>query len=88
MRALTAVRESSMDELVAKLNDIQLTFEELEQKLSDPEVVSNSDHLKRLSRTRKQLLPTVEAYAKWKELNKQIEGAQDILRTETDKELR
>lgn len=88
MRAPTVVRESSMDELVAKLNDIQLTFEELEQKLSDPEVVSNSDHLKRLSRTRKQLLPTVEAYATWKELNKQIEGAQDILRTENDKELR
>lgn len=77
-----------MDELVAKLEDLQAAFEDLEKKLSDPEVVGNSDNLKRLSRARKQLLPTVEAYGKWKELVKEIDGAQEILRTETDKELR
>lgn len=77
-----------MDELVAKLEDLQQAFDELEKKLSDPDVVGNADNLKRLSRARKQLLPTVEAYAKWKELVKQIDGAQEILRTETDKELR
>lgn len=71
-----------------KLEEIQAAFNDLEQKLSDPQVVNNQDNLKRISRARRQLEPTIDAYNKWKELESQKEDAQQILREESDKEMR
>lgn len=75
-------------ELRKKLDDIVGTFNELEEKLADPEVVSNPDNLKRLSRTRRQLLPTIDCVNKWDMLQKQVDDAQSILREESDKDMR
>ena len=75
-------------ELRKKLDDIVGTFNELETKLSDPDVVSNPENLKRLSRARRQLMPTVDCVNKWDQLQKQVDDAQQILREDNDKEMR
>jgi peptide chain release factor 1 len=75
-------------ELRKKLDEIVESFKDLDEKLSDPEVVSNPDNLKRLSRARRQLLPKIESVAKWDALQKEVDDAQSILREETDKEMR
>lgn len=71
-----------------KLDDIVGAFKELEGKLADPDVVSNPDNLKRLSRARRQLLPTIDSVSRWDCLQKQIDDAQQILREESDKDIR
>lgn len=76
------------EEFKRKLEEIQSAFNDLEQKLSDPQVVNNQENLKRISRARRQLEPTIDAYRKWKELEAQKDGAQQILREESDKEMR
>ncbi len=75
-------------ELKRKLDDIVNSFNDLESKLADPDVVTNPENLKRLSRARRQLLPKVESKSKWDSLQKQVDDAQQILREETDKEMR
>ncbi|MBX9687299.1 MAG: peptide chain release factor 1 [Candidatus Obscuribacterales bacterium] len=75
-------------ELRRKLDEIIATFNELEEKLADPNVVNNPDNLKRISRARRQLLPTVDSVQRWDKLQKQVDDAQLILREETDKEMR
>ena len=75
-------------ELRYKLEDIVGSFNEIEEKLADPEVVSNPENLKKLSRARRQLMPTVEALQQFDKLQKEVDGAQSILREETDKEIR
>lgn len=75
-------------ELRRKLDEIVGAFNELEEKLADPNVVSNPDNLKRLSRARRQLMPTIDAVQRYDHLQKEIDGALAILREETDKEIR
>lgn len=76
------------EELRKKLDDIVNAYNELERKLSDPGIVSNPDNLKRLSRARRQLQPTIDCVNKWDQLQKQVDDAQLILREETDREMR
>jgi len=75
-------------DLRRKLDDIVASYNDLEEKLADPAVVSNPDNLKRLSRARRQLMPTIDCVTKWDQLQKQIDDAQLILREDTDKDMR
>jgi peptide chain release factor 1 len=83
------LQAEAMDvELRRKLDEIVSAFHELEEKLADPAIVSNPDNVKRLSRARRQLMPTIDCVNKWDALQKQVDDAQLILREETDKDMR
>lgn len=77
-----------MDHLQSKLEDIATTYRELQERLGDPDVLADQSALTKLAKTVRSIEPTVETYQQYKEVKKEIEGAQEILRTETDKELR
>lgn len=77
-----------MDQFVAKLEEIQKTYKELEEKLGDPNVLNDQSTFRRLAKTRRQLEPTMDRFSEWREVGRQIDGAAEILRTETDKDLR
>ena len=77
-----------MDHFVEKLKEIEQTYIELEQKLSDPAVVGDQGNYMRLAKTRHNLQTTVDTYHEWLENQKNLEGAQEVLRTESDKEMR
>ncbi|MBU6450793.1 MAG: peptide chain release factor 1 [Cyanobacteria bacterium REEB67] len=78
----------AMEHFVEKLKDIESTFKEVEEKLSDPDVISDQETFKRLAKTRHQLQTTVDAFHQWQNTEKEIADAQEILRGETDKEMR
>lgn len=77
-----------MEHFVEKLKDIERTFNELEQKLSDPAIISDQSTFMRLARTRHQLERTVSAYHRWLVAERRIAEAQELLRTESEKEMR
>jgi peptide chain release factor 1 len=77
-----------MEHFLEKLKDIEQTYIGLDQKVADPAVIADQANFTRLMKTRKSLEHTVETYRRWLELEKEIDGAQEILRTETEKELR
>lgn len=77
-----------MDHLITRLEEIEKSYKELETKLSDPAVLADQAEFRRLAKTRHQLETTVDAYHQWQEIDNELSGAQEILRTESDKELR
>lgn len=77
-----------MDHFEAKLEEIAKTHREVQEKLGQPEVLADQEMLTKLARTARSIEQTVEAYDQYKDVKRQIEGSQEILRTETDKELR
>lgn len=70
--------------LIQKLNEIEKTYNELDKKLLDPNVYSNQEQLKKVSKSKKSLEETYSLYQKYKSLNKELEGAKEIIKTETD----
>jgi peptide chain release factor 1 len=77
-----------MDHFEAKLEEIANTHRELQEKLGTPEVLADQSMMTKLAKTARSIEPTVETYAQYKDVKKQIEGTQEILRTESDKDMR
>lgn len=77
-----------MDHFDSKLEEITRTHKELQERLGHPDVLADQQSLMKLAKTVSSIEPTVEAYAQYKDTRKEIEGTQEILRTETDKDYR
>lgn len=67
------------DSLLAKLDEIDARFNEIEQQISDPEVASNTNKLIALSKEQGKLKAMVTKYRKYKKAVAGIEEAQQIL---------
>lgn len=77
-----------MQHFIEKLIEIEKTYIDLEQKLADPAVVSDQNQYRRLAKTRHSLQQTVDTYHDYLAVQRDIAGAQEILRTENDKGMR
>ena len=77
-----------MEQFVEKLKEIERTYKELEEKLSQPEVLADQSTVTRLAKARRSLEQTVNTYHDWLDVSKQIGGTQEILRVESARDMR
>jgi peptide chain release factor 1 len=69
--------------LFEKLKNIESKYEELTQQLSSPEVHSDSGRFQKLAKTHAEMAEMVAKYREWKEIEKGLQGAKQLL-VETD----
>lgn len=62
-----------------KLEEVKQKFDEINKKLSDPEIVIDQSKVIKLSKERSELEEIVETYNKYKEVVKNIEGNEEII---------
>lgn len=77
-----------MQHFIEKLKEKERSYQELQEKLSDPAIIADQDNFRRLMRARRSLEELVNTYHDWQNVEGEIAGAQEILRSETDKEIR
>ena len=68
-----------------KLEDVEKRYEELNVKISDPEVISNQNEWKKLMKEHAEIADVVEKYREYKKVKQALEDAKAML---DDKELR
>jgi peptide chain release factor 1 len=66
-----------------KLDSIEAKYEELTQQLSSPEILADSSRYQKLARTHADLAAVVAKYREWKDIDKNLAGAKQLL-VETD----
>ena len=72
-----------------KLDAVEKRLEELTEKISDPEVISNQNEWRELMKEHAELEPIVEKYREYKKVQKQYEEAKEIVDdSSADKELK
>ena len=72
-----------------KLEAVEKRFEELTQKISDPQVIVNQNEWRELMKEHAELEPIVEKYREYKKVQKQFDDAKEMLEdSNTDKELK
>lgn len=71
-----------------KLSFIEERFEELEGKISDPNVIADQNLWRKLCKEHSDIAPIVEKYKEYKLENQNIEEAKEILSTSSDKDLK
>jgi peptide chain release factor 1 len=71
-----------------KLAEIEKTYEELTQQMTDPEIISDNARYTRIAKQHRDLEPAVQQYRALKKLDSDLEGAKLILAETTDTEMR
>lgn len=76
------------DALLLKLNKIEARYGEIGDSLSKPEILSNQEQFRALSKEHSDLMPIVEKYAEYKRHKSDLEDCNSIIATETDAEMK
>ena len=74
-------------EIIEKLKKIKDRFDNINQQLSDPDVLGDRDKVVNLSKERSDLIEIVGAYETYSDVLKNIEGNNEIINSGSDKEL-
>jgi|UniRef100_A0A7C5EPP7 peptide chain release factor 1 len=74
--------------LSAKLHAIVGRYQELEERLADPEILRVPEEYQKLGREHAELTPLVQAFRRYQQLEKELADSQALLREETDEELK
>lgn len=74
--------------LIEKLENIKQNYLKLCEEIVKPEIVSDNKKYKELSKEYSNLQPIVEAFDYYLNIEKQIKDAENLLKTETDSELK
>jgi len=71
-----------------KLDQVVKRFEELTDKMADPTLYDRQNEFKAVSTERGNIEELVEVYKVYKKIKGDLDGAKDILKTESDEEMR
>lgn len=71
-----------------RLQAVEDRYDELNELLSDPDVVSDSKRLRDLSKEQSDITATVETYREYKNVNEQIDETRELLGEKLDDEMR
>lgn len=74
--------------MLDKLHALKIKFEELAEKLSLPDVVSDQKKYMEFSKSYRELEPVVEAYKEYKLVLDNLESSKEMLKEEEDPEMR
>lgn len=73
--------------LFDRLDEVEIHYDELNELLSDPEVISDTNRLMKLSKEEANLRETVAKYRKYKEVTSELEDTEEMLKESLDKEM-
>ena len=73
--------------MVEKLESIKQRYEDVELKLSDPQIIGDMNQFKKLNKEYRDLEPIIEIYGEYKVILNNIASAKEILDNEKDKEM-
>jgi len=74
--------------LSSKLTTIEEQYHDLEQRLADPEVIRAQDEYQKLMREHAELTPLIQAFRRYKQVEKELADSQSLLKEDTDEELK
>jgi len=74
--------------LIDRLKSIEQQYQELETKLSAPEIFKNQEQYQLLAREHAELTPLIKTFRTYQQVEKELETNQTLLRTESDEEIR
>lgn len=74
--------------MLSKLKEAEERFEEIQDELSKPEIVSDKELYKKLMRDQKALAPVIEKYREYKAAEKNVSEASELLLDSSDPEFK
>src|SRR5699024_3083807 len=70
-----------------RFEHIEIRYDELNELLSDPEVITDTNRFLKLSKEESELRETVETYRKYKGILEELEETEELLKEPLEKEM-
>ena len=77
-----------MKDMLDKIEQIEKRYIELGETLSDPAVIQDYNKFRDLSKQRKSMEETVSLYYEWKKASESVDDAKELIRSESDDEMK
>jgi peptide chain release factor 1 len=77
-----------IESLLEKLKEIEVTYHQLGDMLSDPAVLSNSNKLQEISKKRAALEDTIQVFDEWKQGTQDLADSREMMKGESDPDMR
>ncbi len=74
--------------MLDRLQAVENRYEKLNELLSDPEVISDTNKLREYSKEQSYIQETVEVYREYKDVREQLKDAKAMLEEKLDAEMR
>ena len=71
-----------------RLRNLEKQYAELDERLSDPEVIRAQDVYQKLMKEHAELAPLVQAFRRYQHLDKELADSQSLLKDESDEDLK
>jgi peptide chain release factor 1 len=83
-----SIEPTGLAKLIEKLEEIEITYHRLGEELSSPEVLASPNQMREISKRRAALEFSIETFNTWKTLTADLKDSQDLLRNESDADMR
>lgn len=77
-----------MNDVLDRLQAVENRYEKLNELLSDPAIISDSNKLREYSKEQSDIQETVEVYREYKDVREQLKDAKAMLEDKLDAEMR
>ena len=74
--------------LIDRLKNIANEYQELETRLSDPEIIKNQEQYQLLAKQHAELAPLMKTFRTYQQVEQELETNQTLLKTESDEEIK
>ncbi len=74
--------------VIDRLENLEKQYADLEQRLADPEVIRAQDVYQKLMKEHAELAPLIQAFRRYKHLDKELADSQSLLKDESDEEFK
>ena len=75
-------------DLWSKLEEVEVTYREVESRMAEPGVASNQSEMQSLGKKHSELEPIIEAFNEYKRVTREITESKEIIASESDSEMR
>ena len=73
--------------MIEKLKELKVKFEDLTQKLSNPEVIADTKTWQHIAKEHSEIAPIIEKYEEYEKAERDLNDADSMLLEETDKDM-
>jgi peptide chain release factor 1 len=79
---------STIEQLLPKLKELELTYNQLGDALMDPAVLADSQRIREVNKKRAALDDTITSFERWKQLKADLDDSRSLMRNESDADMR
>ena len=76
------------DKMMTKLVDVYARYQDLSQKMSDPDVIADTATWTQIAKDQAEIAETAQKYEEFLSVQKQMTDAEELYEIETDAEMR